>query len=655
MEHLKHDLEYLKLLSRSYPTISSASSEIINLNAYLHLPKGTEHFLSDIHGEFDAFNHIIKSGSGVIKDKINEFLTTFTEEEKNLIATVIYYPYEKLDLLAKENKLDKALYKKIIYGLIDITRVVASKYSRVDVRSFISKEYQYVIEELLHSHEFTMNKEAYYEAIIDSIIVTNRANEYIVELTNLIKKCSIAHLHILGDIFDRGDGAFRVIELLKRKNNCDITWGNHDVEYMGACAGNMCCVANVIRNSCRYNHLSTLEEGYGISLRPLIAFAMQEYKDDPCSMFIPDAAEANDNEDYDTKLIAKMHKAITIIQLKLDGQIVDRHPNYKADYMKKLLNIDFKNGTYTRFGKTYELADRLFPTVDPKNPFKLTKEEEELIEKLTISFRHSENLNDHVDFLFKVGSMYLKYNDNLLFHGCIPLNEDGSYLEYTDEKGNTYKGIEYLDYCDKTLRKGYYNKYRTSNHNAVDFFYFMWCMSSSPLFGKSDITTFERYFLSKEDSKNFKEEKNPYYIYSTKKEWCSRILEEFGLDKRKGKIINGHVPVKIRKGESPIKAGGKLIIIDGGICKAYQGVTGIAGYTLISNSHGMKLIAHEPFHSKEKAIKEDNDMLHSVTIINSREDSILIKDTYNGKKIKEKISELLELVYCYEMGYIKSN
>ena len=655
MEKENYDINYLKLLSKSYPTISSATAEIINSDAYLHLPKGTEHFISDIHGEFDAFNHILKSGSGVIKDKIDEFLTTFSEEEKNLIATVIYYPNEKLDLLEKEDRLTNALYKKIIYGLIDITRVVASKYSRVKVRSFITPEYQYTIEELLHSHEFTMNKEAYYEAIIDAIIATGRANAYIVELTNLIKKCSIAHLHILGDIYDRGDGAVRIIDLLKRKGNVDITWGNHDGVYMGACAGNFCCIANVIRSSCRYNHLSTLEEGYGISLRPLVTFAMKTYQDDPCTRFIPDSKEANDNEDYESQVIAKMHKAIAIIQTKLDGQIVMRHKNYQADYFMKLSHVDFTNMTYNVNGKSYKITEDNLPTIDPKNPYMLTKEEEEVMEKLAISFRHSEKMNDHVDYLFKVGSMYLRYNDNLLFHGCIPMNEDGTFMEYTDEHGNKYKGKALLDYCDKTLRKGYYSHYRTNNHNALDFFYFLWCMERSPLFGKDNMNTFEKYFLDPSVFKDFPENKNPYYKFVNKKEYCNKILAEFGVSKKEGRIINGHVPVKIRKGENPLKAGGKLIVIDGGMSRAYQGITGIAGYTLISNSHGMKLIAHEAFESKEKAIRDDNDMLHSVTIINSFKDSILIKDTYNGEKIKEKIEDLKRLVECYEMGYIKSN
>ena len=654
MEKLNYDINYLKLLSKSYPSISKATSEIINLNAILHLPKGTEHFLSDIHGEYEAFAHFLRSGSGVIKDKIDEFLVDYSEEEKNLIATIIYYPKEKLDHLFNIGVLNDNLYKRIIYALIDIAKVCASKYSRLKVRKKIKEEYQYIIEELLHAHEFTLNRELYYSEIVNSIIERNCANEYIEELSNLIRSCAVDHLHILGDIYDRGDGAFRIVELLKKQSSVDVTWGNHDIAYMGAAAGNRCCIANVIRTSCRYNHLSTLEEGYGISLRPLVTFAIKQYGDDPCTQFIPDLEEANMREDYDNQIIAKMHKAITIIQFKLEGQLVDRHPNYQATYLKKLSKIDFNKKVYVHNGQEYKLIDTNFPTIDVNDPYKLTKEEDELMTKLKSSFRHSEKLQDHIDFLFSKGSMYLRFNDNILFHGCIPFNNDGTFLTYTDEDDNKYSGRSYLDYCDKMARKGYYGLDKADRKSASDFYYFLWCMSLSPLFGKSDITTFERYFLCKDDFKNFPEEKNPYYTYSIKKEYCCKILEEFGLDKKKGIIINGHMPVKIKKGEQPIKAGGKQIIIDGGISKAYQKVTGIAGYTLVSNSHGTKLIAHEVFESKDNAIVNNHDILHSVTIVNSVKENILIKDTYNGMKIQKQIEELKELVKAYQSGLIAS-
>ena len=654
MEDLYFDLDYLKLLSKTYPSISKANSEIISLNAILHLPKGTEHFLSDIHGEYEAFAHFIKSGSGVIKDKVDEFLTDYSDEEKKIITTVIYYPKEKLDYLFNKGCLTKTLYRRIIYALVIIARVCGSKYSQAKVRKKIKAEYQYVIEELLHTNEFSSHKELYYSEIINSIIASECANEYIEELANLIKSCAIDHLHILGDIYDRGDGAFRIVELLKKQSSVDITWGNHDIAYMGAAAGNRCCIANVIRTSCRYNHLSTLEEGYGISLRPLVTFAIKQYQDDPCTQFIPDLEEANMREDYDNQIIAKMHKAITIIQFKLEGQLVDKHPNYQASYLKKLGKVDFKKGVYVHEGVEYNLIDNNFPTVDPKNPYKLTKDEEELMTKLKVSFRHSEKLRDHADFLFSKGAMYIRYNDNLLFHGCIPFNNDGTFMVYMDENGNEYQGRSYLDYCDKMVRKGYYGTDKADRKSASDFYYFLWCMSMSPLFGKSDITTFERYFLCKDDFKNFVEEKNPYYTYSVKKEYCYKILQEFGLDKKYGIIINGHMPVKIKKGEEPIKAGGKQIIIDGGISKAYQKVTGIAGYTLVSNSHGTRLIAHEVFQNKENAIHNDTDILHSTTVVNYYKDAILIKNTYNGKNIQKQIDELKELIKAYRLGLIKS-
>ena len=654
MDQLKYDIDYLKLLSKSFPSITKANTEIINLNAILHLPKGTEHFLSDIHGEFEAFAHFIRSGSGVIKDKIDEFLDDYTEEEKKLITTIIYYPKEKLDYLSNLGQLNNEAYKRILYALIKIAKVCASKYSRAKVRKKIRPEYQYIIDELLHSHEFTLNRELYYTEIINSIISSKCSHEYIEELSNLIRSCAVDHLHILGDIYDRGDGAYRTIELLKQQPSVDITWGNHDIAYMGAAAGNRCCIANVIRTSCRYNHLSTLEEGYGISLRPLVTFAIKQYQDDPCTQFIPNLEEANMREDYDNLIIAKMHKAITIIQFKLEGQLVDRHPNYQASYIKKLGKIDFAKGVYIHNDKEYKLIDTNFPTIDVNNPYKLTKEEEELMTKLKNLFRHSEKLQEHADFLFSKGNMYLKYNDNILFHGCIPFNSDGTFLTYTDEEGNTYQGKSYLDYCDMMVRKGYYGLDKNDRKSASDFYYFLWCMSLSPLFGKNDITTFERYFLCKDDFKKFKEEKNPYYTFSIKREYCYKILEEFGLDRKKGIIINGHMPVKIKKGEEPIKAGGKQIIIDGGISKAYQKVTGIAGYTLISNSHGIKLIAHEVFNTKEKAIMEDLDIHHHTTIVKSYKDNILIKDTHTGTKIQKQIDELKELVKAYRLGLISS-
>lgn len=646
------NLAYLKLLSESYPTIQSAATEIINLKAILNLPKGTEYFLSDIHGEYDAFTHLMNSASGVIKDKINEALPEVSEEEKNLLATIIYYPKEKLDYLQSKGKLNNEFYFKILNLLISVARLTCSKYTRSKVRKLISRDFVYIIEELLQQSSIKLiNTEDYYNEIILGIIQTDRAKEFIEEVSNLIKKSTLDHIHILGDIYDRGAGAFRIMETIVNTRSIDITWGNHDAVYMGAATGNKICIANVIRTSCRYNTLSTLEEGYGISLRPLVTFALRTYGNDDCKEFIPKSEEAVDAEDYDIKVIAKMHKAISIIQLKLDGQLVLKHPNYKMNKLAKLQDVDFKNKKYIRDGKKYNLIVDNFPTIDFSSPYELTFEENELMKKLTHAFRHSQKLQQHVDFLFSHGSMYLAYNNNLLYHGCIPTNNDGTFTKIYDEIGKEYSGKEYLNYCDRKARACYYSK--VWNSDETDFFYFLWCGEISPLYGKNDITTFERYFLAEEDLKDFPEPKNQYYSFENDYNYCQKILNEFDIFDENGVIINGHMPVKIKKGESPIKAGGKLIIIDGGICKAYQKVTGIAGYTLVYNSYGLKLIAHRVFESKELAIQTNKDMIHSKSSISKEKPRKLIKETDNGKKIQEKIDDLMSLLKCYRQGLIK--
>lgn len=646
------NLAYLKLLSESYSTIQSAATEIINLKAILNLPKGTEYFLSDIHGEYDAFTHLMNSASGVIKDKINEALPEVSEEEKNLLATIIYYPKEKLDYLQSKGKLNNEFYFKILNLLISVARLTCSKYTRSKVRKLISCDFVYIIEELLQQSSIKLiNTEDYYNEIILGIIQTDRAKEFIEEVSNLIKKSTLDHIHILGDIYDRGAGAFRIMETIVNTRSIDITWGNHDAVYMGAATGNKICIANVIRTSCRYNTLSTLEEGYGISLRPLVTFALRTYGNDDCKEFIPKSEEAVDAEDYDIKVIAKMHKAISIIQLKLDGQLVLKHPNYKMNKLAKLQDVDFKNKKYIRDGKKYNLIVDNFPTIDFSSPYELTFEENELMKKLTHAFRHSQKLQQHVDFLFSHGSMYLAYNNNLLYHGCIPTNNDGTFTKFYDEIGKEYSGKEYLNYCDRKARACYYSK--VWNSDETDFFYFLWCGEISPLYGKNDITTFERYFLAEEDLKDFPEPKNQYYSFENDYNYCQKILNEFDIFDENGVIINGHMPVKIKKGESPIKAGGKLIIIDGGICKAYQKVTGIAGYTLVYNSYGLKLIAHRVFESKELAIQTNKDMIHSKSSISKEKPRKLIKETDNGKKIQEKIDDLMSLLKCYRQGLIK--
>ena len=536
--------------------------------------------------------------------------------------------------------------------MISVARLTCSKYTRSKVRKLISRDFVYIIEELLQQSSIKLiNTEDYYNEIILGIIQTDRAKEFIEEVSNLIKKSTLDHIHILGDIYDRGAGAFRIMETIVNTRSIDITWGNHDAVYMGAATGNKICIANVIRTSCRYNTLSTLEEGYGISLRPLVTFALRTYGNDDCKEFIPKSEEAVDAEDYDIKVIAKMHKAISIIQLKLDGQLVLKHPNYKMNKLAKLQDVDFKNKKYIRDGKKYNLIVDNFPTIDFSSPYELTFEENELMKKLTHAFRHSQKLQQHVDFLFSHGSMYLAYNNNLLYHGCIPTNNDGTFTKFYDEIGKEYSGKEYLNYCDRKARACYYSK--VWNSDETDFFYFLWCGEISPLYGKNDITTFERYFLAEEDLKDFPESKNQYYSFENDYNYCQKILNEFDIFDENGVIINGHMPVKIKKGESPIKAGGKLIIIDGGICKAYQKVTGIAGYTLVYNSYGLKLIAHRVFESKELAIQTNKDMIHSKSSISKEKPRKLIKETDNGKKIQEKIDDLMSLLKCYRQGLIK--
>ena len=646
-------IDYLRLLSKSYPTIQKAAAEVINLQAIMNLPKGTEHFLSDIHGSYEPFVHLLKSGSGVIKDKIDENFPILSEEERKTLCTIIYYPKEKLSYLRSQGKLTNEFYEKTLSCLIDIAKITASKYTKSKVRKAMNPEFAYSIEELMQSHDFILNKENYYKAIIKSIIETGRAEAYIKEMAKLIQRLSVDHLHILGDIFDRGAKSYLTMEHICNLPSVDITWGNHDIVYMGAAAGNKTCVASVIRACCKYNTLATLEDGYGIPLRPLIVFALKTYKNDPCSRFMPDDTELLD--DNDAAIIAKMHKAITIIMFKLESQLIHAHPNYGAESILKFEKINFENMTINLKGKTYELLDKNFPTVDPKDPTKLTLDEEELIEKLTQAFRHCDKLQKHVDFLFSHGSMYLTYNSNLLYHGCIPTDENGEFVKFESDSHNFFSGKALLDYCERKVRKGYYAKRNDpKRQEAVDFFYYLWCGKSSPLFGKDEITTFERYFLDKNDKKLLEEKKNAYFKYQTKPEYCNKIFKEFGLSTKKSVIINGHMPVKIRKGETPIKANGKLIIIDGGICKAYQKVTGIAGYTLVFNSYGMKLIAHQPFLSKDEAIYHNEDVVHSITRLNEDAKQILVKETDKGKTIQKQIDELLDLLKCYQEGIIKA-
>ena len=646
-------LDYLKLLSKSYPSIKSAATEVINLRAILNLPKGTEHFLSDIHGAYLPFKHLLNSVSGVIMEKINDNFKELTSEQKISLATIIYYPKEKLEDMKKRGVISNIFYHYVISYLVEMIKICGSKYTRSKVRKSMNSEFSYIIEELIQSHEYTLNKEEYYKEIINAIIETNRAKDLVIEMAELIQRLSLDHLHILGDLYDRGHRGYATMEHVVSLPSVDITWGNHDIAYMGAAAGNKACIANVIRTCCRYNNLSTLEDGYGLSLRPLVMFAMETYKDDPCTNFMPDTTE--NTKDDDKILVAKMHKAITVIMLKLESQLIDKHPNYGLEHLRKIDRINYDNYTIDIKGKTYELLDTNLPTVDPKNPTKLTVEEEHVINKLVTTFKHCDKFQRHIDFFFSHGAMYLTYNSNLLFHGCIPTDENGEFTTFETDNHHFYKGKEFLDYCDRKVRKGYYGKRDDKGkEEAVDFFWYLWCGKSSPLFGKNEITTFERYFLDKTNKELVHESMNPYFKYHENEEYCMKVLKEFGLDSNKSVIINGHVPVKIIKGEKPVKANGKLIIIDGGICKAYQAQTGMAGYTLIYNSWGMRLVAHQPFTTLDEAVKMNKDVIHSVEMLTPVQDRIMVKDTDQGKRINKRVDELLDLLKCYEEGIIQA-
>jgi fructose-1,6-bisphosphatase-3 len=649
---IEKNLRYLTLLSKQYPTINEASTEIINLQAILNLPKGTEHFLTDVHGEYEQFIHVLKNASGVIKRKVDDiFGNRLVQNDKKSLCTLIYYPEQKLDIILKQQKNIDDWYKITLYRLIEICRNVSSKYTRSKVRKDLPKDFSYIIEELLHVKSDDLDKQDYYVEIINTIISIDRARDFIIALSKLIQRLVIDRLHIIGDIFDRGPGADIIMEILTDYHAVDIQWGNHDIVWIGAASGSEVCMANVIRNSARYANLSTIEDGYGINLLPLATFAMDFYGDDTCEKFLPKIEYNTNYTVSELQLITKMHKAIAVIQFKLEGEIIKRHPEFKMDYRLLLNNIDFTDGTITIDGKKYSLNDTKFPTIDPKDPYKLLDEELELIEKLKSSFMNSEKLNKHVRFLFSNGSLYLKFNSNLLYHGCIPLNEDGSFKEVTIEN-KKYKGKALLDRLDILAREGFFYKENTETKQyGMDIMWYLWTGPSSPLFGKEKMTTFERYFID-EDETHY-EKKDPYYSFRNDEKICDNILTEFGFDSSQSHIINGHVPVQRKKGENPIKANGKLMVIDGGFSKAYQSKTGIAGYTLIYNSFGLQLVSHEPFESTEKAITEETDILSSRILLEQVVRRKMVGDTDIGLDLKNQLSELKLLLLAYKKGLIK--
>lgn len=648
------DLKYLKLLSKSFPTISDAATEIINLEAILNLPKGTEHFLTDIHGEHEAFQHVIKNASGVIKKKVEDiFGHTLREWEKKELCTLIYYPEQKLKIIkAREHDIDD-WYKMILVRLLKVCENVSSKYTRSKVRKALPKEFSYIIQELLHESLNEPNKHGYVEAIISTIVSTGRAENFIVAISKLIQRMTIDSLHIIGDVYDRGPGAHIIMDILCDYHNVDIQWGNHDLVWMGAAAGSEACMANVIRMSLRYTNLATLEDGYGINLMPLASFALEMYGEDPCAVFKPKMSEDEVVKQKQIRMISQMHKAISVIQFKLEGQLIERNPEMDMDDRRQLHLIDYEKGAINLNGKVYQLKDKSFPTIDPQNPYELTEDERELVDKLIHSFTHSEKLRKHMRCIYANGSLYLVRNSNLLYHGSVPLNEDGSFKSVKIQ-GAEYSGKRLFDKIDQIVRQAYFEEKKTKEKRfGQDFIWYLWCGPSSPPFDKDRMATFERYFIA--DKETHKENKGHYYHLKDNREICEKILEEFGIRDEHSHIINGHIPVKTTKGESPIKAEGKLLVIDGGYSKAYQPETGIAGFTLIYNSHGLQLVQHQPFVSTQQAIENGEDIISETTVLEFSNRRKLVRDTDIGKELMQQIDDLTKLLDAYRSGYLKED
>lgn len=645
----------LELLSQNFPDVSTASTEVINLEAILNLPKGTEHFVADIHGEHEAFRHLLKNASGNIKRKVVDlFGATMRESDIRQLCTLIYYPESKLQLIkASEKDLDD-FYKITLHQLVSVLQSVSSKYTRSKVRKALQSPFAYIIEELLHEERSSEFKQDYYNRILETIISTGQADEFIITICNRIQRLSIDQLHILGDIYDRGPGAHIIMDTLLDYKDFDITWGNHDALWMGAAAGNECCIANVLRISLRYNNMATLEDSYGINLVPLATFALETYGSDPCEVFTgPKNGRESVHEEKNRRLIAQMHKAITIIQFKLEGRMIEKYPEWDMDDRRLLHLIDKEKGTITINGKEYELRDRHLPTVDPKNPYRLTPEEHKLMEKLIHSFQVSDKLKRHIGVLLSHGCMYGIYNSNLLFHASIPLNEDGS-LKEVDILGKKYKGRDLFHNMGMLMRAAFNADTPPAEKNyARDYYLYIWCGKDSPLFDKSKMATFERYFIA--DKATHVEEKGYYYKYRDNRETCEAILDAFGVTGPHRHIINGHVPVKAGEGENPIKADGRLMVIDGGFSKAYRSTTGIAGYTLVYHSRGFDLVQHEPFTSAEEAVKNGTDIKGTTRIVELNSKRLLVSDTDKGKVLAAQVQELRELMYAYRHGMIKEN
>lgn len=656
MKHynIEEDMRYLQLLSQSFPTVAEASTEIINLQAILNLPKGTEHFLADIHGEYEAFIHVLKNASGNIKRKVNDlFGNTLREAEKKELCTLIYYPEQKLELV-KHNETDiDDWYHITLHQLVAVCRDVSSKYTRSKVRKSLPADFSYIIQELLHEHTEDHDKTAYVNVIVDTIISTGRADDFIIAIANVIQRLAIDSLHILGDIYDRGPGAHIIMDTMRKYHSWDMQWGNHDILWMGAAAGNDACICNVIRLSLRYGNLPTLEEGYGINLVPLATFAMETYKNDPCTEFIPKTTGGASLLDEKTlRLTAQMHKAIAVIQFKVESQIIAKHPEWKMNDRCLFEHVDYQNGTIDLQGKTYKMSSCSFPTINPAAPSELSPEEEILISKLHHSFSVCEKLHKHIRVMLQHGCMYGIYNNNLLFHASCPLNEDGSLKEVEIYPGKKYSGRALMHYTGMQIRTAFQQDSAPEERDyAIDYFLYLWCGPDSPLFDKSKMATFERYFIA--DKETHVEEKGYYFKLRDDEEVIDHILDAFGVVGSNRHIINGHVPVRTLKGENPIKANGKLMVIDGGFSKAYHNETGIAGYTLVYHSRGFQLVQHEPFTSTEDAIQRGTDIKSTTQIVEMSNRRMLVADTDIGVELRKQIDDLEELLYAYRHGYIK--
>ncbi len=643
------NMEFLKMLAKEFPNHRAVNTEIINLNAIMALPKGTEYFLSDIHGEYDAFQYFVRSASGTIRMKIDENLKDLSECEKEQLAALIYDPENEIKRREKSEKDFDGWTKKILQELLVICRSVSTKYTRAKVRRLLPVDSGYAMSELLFSDDAD-NRIAYYNSIVETIIDVNASRTFIKELATVISKLAVDQLHIIGDIYDRGPKPHLVMDFLMSRRAVDVQWGNHDVVWMGAACGNRPCIANIIRMNVSYNNFDMLEYGYGFNLRPLATFAQEIYGNDPCKSFMPHVLEKNRFDPIPEKLAAKMHKMIAVIQFKVEGQSILRHPEYELDHRLLLDKIDYDKGTVNLYGKTYELKDVHLPTVDPENPYELNAEEEEVMSALEASILNSQKLKEHMHFMFSHGSLYHISNNILLFHGCIPMTEDGEFKKVKVD-GKELSGAKLFRYLDKAMRNAYYNsKDDEERAEAGELMWRLWLDKDSPLFGKDKMTTFERCFTSSKEAK--KENTMPYYSLIERQDICEKILEDFGIDSDKGVILNGHVPVKIKDGESPIKGNGKLYVIDGGISKAYQKTTGIAGYTFIYNSRFMALAEHMPY---EKLKSDGTQVFHSpkVQVVKDMGRRIIIRETDIGKELQKQVDELTDLNSAFKEGDIK--